>query len=204
MSSPAATETHAPRFMETVDAALSVAEQGSRAAAEIVVAARRRLQAASDRLLAAKDREEMHAVLAEEMPDMELAVHVVGMGIRMMSGRGSTSPSSRINLLERLRSRGTSDDVVERIRLGLLAADDEAALLRFLPGGLEAHPTLWKEDARGRFLLMTITKWMGSDAAEPPIWEDLTYAFLDSAGRAFGLASAEVNDLAPDWASKVA
>lgn len=146
----------------------------------------------------------MHSILADEVPDLEFAVHVVSMGLRMMDGGSSTSPSTRVSLLERLKSRGASEDVVERIRLGLLAADDEAYLLRFIPGGIEAHPDLWKEDAKGRFLLMTITKWLRSDAEEPPVWDDLTYAFLDSAGRAFGLASAMVSENTPDWFGKVA
>jgi hypothetical protein len=195
-------EAGAPRFIETVEDVLSAAPP-TRAAAELIVAARKRLLKASDRLLSAKDLGEMGSIIADEMPDMEIAVQVVTMGLRV-DGRSEPPSTTRLNFLEGLRSRGASDDVVDRIRLGLLAADDEARLLQILPGGIEAHPELWKEDAKGRFLLMTIAKWVGSEAPEPPIWTDLTYAFLDAAGRAYGLAAATVNEHAPGWFSKVA
>ncbi|PRQ08848.1 hypothetical protein ENSA7_14800 [Enhygromyxa salina] len=146
----------------------------------------------------------MNSVLQDVLPEIEIAVHVVSMGIRLMNEPGTASPTARIDLLEDLRDRNVSDDVVERIRLGLLAADDEANLLRHVPGGIEAHTELAKEDTKGRFLLMTIAKWLSSEAEEPAIWEDLTFAFLDAAGRAFGLASALASQNVPDWSSKVA
>ncbi|WP_146661199.1 hypothetical protein [Enhygromyxa salina] len=192
-----------PRFIETAIAVLDGTKDAStREAAELVVGAEKLLQKAISRLLMAGDRAQMEQILAEIMPEAGIAVRVITMGLELMEG--PIRPPSRNNLFKDLRTRGGTDEVIERIRLGLLAADDEAALLRFLPGGIQAHPMIQQEDSRGRFLLMAIATWIYSDRQDLMIWDDLTFAFLDSASRAFGLVSAAVNEDGLHWSSKVA
>lgn len=206
MTGHAAAAVSGPRFIDTAVAILSGDHDTStRETAELIVEANKILHRAAKRVLDAKDRDEMERTLTEVMPDAWIAVHVVSMGIRLTRDE-PLSPSSRNTLLTQLRQRGSNDDVIERVRLGLLAADDEAAILKYLPGGLDAHPEIQEEDARGRFLLMTIAIWAYSEETGPApnIWQDLTFAFLDSASRAFGLASAVVCEDDPIWSSAVA
>jgi hypothetical protein len=184
----AASSAHMPRLGETAEVAL---ENAPRIVAEMMISARQVLQQTADQLLAAVDREQMVAVLEESLTETLVALRVVS--LKMLGERPYL-------LLQMLQRRGVEDSVVERVRLGLLAADDEAALLSQLPGGLDFHSELAAEDAKSRLLLMAIIKWAYLDTPEPIIWSALTFEFLDTAGRAYGLASAIVGQHIEDVA----
>lgn len=188
----------APLYMETAQVALGDrAPVAPRLAAEIVVAARRVLRDAIDRVLAAPDRSQMMVVLEDVHAEVYAAMQMVRVEVKFEDARdrGETLVRkilTRPDFLRALEERGVGEDVVERVRLGLMAADDEALLLRALPGGLDAHAELAAEDAKGRFLLMAIARWVDSTDPAPAVWDALTFEFLDTAGRAYGLASSIV------------
>lgn len=188
----------APLYMETAQVALGDrVPVAPRLAAEIVVAARRVLRDAIDRVLAAPDRSQMMAVLEDVHAEVYAAMQMVRVEVKFEDARdrGETLVRkilTRPDFLRALEERGVGEDVVERVRLGLMAADDEALLLRALPGGLDAHAELAAEDAKGRFLLMAIARWVDSTDPAPAVWDALTFEFLDTAGRAYGLASSIV------------
>lgn len=188
----------APLYMETAQVALGDrVPVAPRLAAEIVVAARRVLRDAIDRVLAAPDRSQMMVVLEDVHAEVYAAMQMVRVEVKFEDARdrGETLVRkilTRPDFLRALEERGVGEDVVERVRLGLMAADDEALLLRALPGGLDAHAELAAEDAKGRFLLMAIARWVDSTDPAPAVWDALTFEFLDTAGRAYGLASSIV------------
>lgn len=183
----------APRFLETAEIALQ--SEDPRRVAEMIVAARKVLLETADKLLAAADRSELIAVLEQSLPEGLKALRVANLEVKYEDRREVIARTVRLRpqLLSRLQSR-TGEDVGDRVRLGLLAADDESLLLGLLPGGLDAHEVLAAEDGKGRLLLMAIFKWAFSEDPAPVVWDALTFEFLDTAGRAYGLAATIVNN----------
>jgi hypothetical protein len=175
-----------PRYTETAEVALG---------ADVPASARKALLHTMDLLLAASDREQLMSVLEQSLSETIAALRMVNLEIKF-----EELVRNPPQLLRALQNRGVDINVVERVRLGLLAADDEAALLGSLPGGLNAHGELEAEDAKGRLLLMAIAKWAYSDDPVPVAWTALTFEFLDTAGRAFGIASSIISKQLEDVA----
>lgn len=196
----------APKFMETAQVALSEATpEPPQLLAEAIVASRKVLRAAIDKVLAAPDRPAMMAVLEEAHSEVSAAVQILSV-VRQMDHAHSGRNRDALVLMKRpaflrtLAERGIDEVVVERVRLGLRAADDEALLLGGLRGGLHAHETALYEDTKGRFLLMVIAKWVASKSEIPPIFDALTFEFLDTAGRAYGIVASLVHEALEDVA----